>query len=119
MENTLDNSTLNIYLPLITGLVGALIGSITSVIIITVQSHYQNKKVSQQLAVNSAIEEYKTHVGVTPGDGSGIYPLSLYIWYKAETIKLLDKNNLTPKSLIKLNEKYDELKKVIEDNSYQ
>jgi hypothetical protein len=86
-------------IPFISGFFGALIGSITSVLVVFIQTRSQRKTQLSSLAVQAAIADQKCAtdiVGKSRGGGS-VLPLSVYIHSHLWLLEELDKRTLTPR----------------------
>jgi hypothetical protein len=82
------------YLPLLSALTGALIGALSSIATLLLQSHYQTKREMKKLAIEVAIKDFIVRVE----DKSGKlpqHPIALLINYYDRTIDLVTKNQLT------------------------
>src|SRR5258708_1070868 len=77
----------NIYLPLISGLVGALIGSASSILVMLIQPHHQTKRELLKHGGQIALEEYKLRVEHA-NRNMRLAPISLWIRYHLKMIKL-------------------------------
>ena len=100
----------NVYLPLISGLIGALIGSLSSILVMLIQSHYQNKRKLINHGVQIAFQDYKSQLE-NAKPGTKVVPISLFIHYHTKMISLASKGKLTPTALEELD---DELKALME-----
>ena len=75
---------MSIYVPLISALLGALIGAAASVGTVLVQSSAQNKRERRKDAVQLALEDWKTRVAIITKKGTGAAPpLSVFVHYHA------------------------------------
>ena len=101
------------YLPAIFGLVGALIGSISTIIVILIQYKIQDKRERTKLVVNAALEEHKALIDLAQKQRGNrtVMPLTGAIHWYSKIFELVDKNNLNTKSLKQL---FDENEKLIE-----
>ena len=86
------------YLPLISGLVGALIGSASSILVMLIQSHYQAKRDLVNHGLQIALHDYKNRLEHGKA-GTKVVPISLFVNYHIKVIKLASRGKLTPKSL--------------------
>ena len=101
------------YLPLITGLIGALIGAGTSIVTIWLQLKSQERRERVKLASELALEDVKQtlEIAKTLNKRSSIPPLSVYQHYHLQVLDALEKRALTKE---KLQEIMKENKSVIE-----
>ena len=98
------------YIPLIAALIGAVIGSLSSVITIWIQSHYQNKRDRNRLAVDAAIEDHKAAIEIGKGHaGAQIAPLTAFLHYHFKYLQLLETDGLSEKAVKELNAERDRL----------
>ena len=86
------------YLPLISGLIGALIGSISSIATLVIQSHYQQKRELKKLAVQLAMEDFKFRIA---NESERIIPASapVLIGYWDKMVDLVVRGRLTPETM--------------------
>jgi hypothetical protein len=85
-------------LSLISGLVGALIGSISSIITLVVQSHYQTKRELKKLAIEVAFKDFVLRA---ESKSEMLPPTSmpLLINYYDRIIDLVSRGQLTPEHM--------------------
>ena len=104
------------YLPLIAGLVGAIIGSFSSIATILIQSHYQRKRDLTRLSTEVAIEDFKYALEIAKAKGvkTRIPPVSLYVRYHFKYLTLLESGKLTPDDLKNFIEEHREFMSVLE-----
>lgn len=107
----------NIFVPLISGFVGVIIGSLTSIVTIIIQARNENKRALTKNAVELALEDYRITIEHAKLHGTGVFPLSLYIHYHVRIMEYANKGQLTKENLNKIGVEQDELREVmIEDN---
>lgn len=107
----------NIYIPLFSALGGALIGSFASIMTIWIQSHYQNKRERNRLAIEAAIEDHKAAVEVSKGHHqANLAPLTAFLHYHFKYLQLLETNKLTEESIKCLNAERDKLFGTVANN---
>ena len=106
----------NVYVPLISGLVGALIGSISSVLTILIQSRYQAKRELVGHAVQIAFLEFKYHME-NSAPRSSVLPISIYVHNQVKTLQLIADNKLTPDAIEALNNEVHRLGAAVEKSS--
>jgi len=107
----------NIIIPLISGLVGVIIGSLTSIITIIIQAKNENKRALTKNAVELALEDYRLATEHAKLHGTAVFPLSLYIHYHVRIMDYANKGELTKEALNKINIEQDELRQVIIDEN--
>jgi hypothetical protein len=99
-----------IWIPLLSALFGALIGSGTTIMSIVVQNHFQNKRENTKLAFEAAIQDYKTAAELVKTiKPAYLSPLAAYVCYHSKLIDLALEKRLTKESLNKLDEEMDQL----------
>jgi len=104
----------SVWIPLLSALAGALIGSITSIATISIQAHFQNKRESTKLAMDVAIQHFKSAISAasTQRGRFEIAPLASYVCYNQKLIELALEKNLTPASIKKLTEEMAQIDSV-------
>ena len=109
----------NVWMPFLSALFGAIIGSATSVLVVVVQTRAEHKRERLRLAVQAAIEDHKRIYDLATRQGRAyiIQPLSSYIHYHASILELLDKGRLSPDALLKLNQELEHLGKIAEETA--
>lgn len=97
------------YLPLISGLIGAVIGSVSSIATLVIQAHYQQKREFKKLAVQLAMEDFKFRIA---NESERIIPASapVLIGYWDKMIDLVVSGKLSPKTVQEILEYDGELK---------
>jgi len=98
------------------GLFGALIGGAASIGAVWIQSHYQTKRERLRLVMDVAVEDHKSSIELAKQSGRQFSapPVTLYLHYHLELIKVLEKGALTPEDLREITSKNKELNKAIE-----
>ena len=106
------------FLIALVGLVGAVIGSLSSIVTIYVQSKIQDKRERSKIIMQAAIEDYKTSIELAKNIGTGkkaiIQPMIVGIFWYSKVFNLLDQDNLNLKSMKKIVEESDEIEKYFE-----
>ena len=67
---------MSIYVPLVSALLGALIGAAASVVTVIAQAHYQNKRELVKEAIALALEDWKTRLAIVTQKGGAALPLA-------------------------------------------
>ena len=106
-----------LWSPFLAALFGPIIGSLTSVFIVVVQTRSERRRDRIRLAVQAAIEDHKRLFEMAEKTGTDqiIQPLSSYIHYHARILDLLEKGHLTVDALREINKQQHELTKLAED----
>ena len=102
---------------LLIGFIGVLLGSITSIVVILIQSWYENKRSLTQKAIDLAIEDYRVsneHAKLTNGS---VFPLSLYVHYHTRIMEYAIKGELTKENLQLIGKEQDELRQLMIDDT--
>ncbi|HUN54062.1 MAG TPA: hypothetical protein VMU29_02785 [Smithella sp.] len=89
------------YIPLISGLIGALIGATASIVTIIVQSRLQDKRERIKMAAQIAMDDVKTNVEIALKSGrkAAIPPPIVYLHYNIKLMELLENNKLDSHTL--------------------
>ena len=106
------------YIPLISGLVGALIGSLSSIVTIVIQSRYQRNRDLTRLATESAMHEFAHHLELAKtrkGVTTRMPPLSLYVRYHYRFLSLLEAGDLSADHLKLLSEDQKRFREALEE----
>lgn len=110
-----------IYIPLVSGLVGALIGAAASIITVWIQSETLDRREKLRHAAELALEDYKLHLDLAGKTGKevSIPPVSLYLHYYHGLMDLMEKGDLNSKSMCDLanenKEFYEAIKRLNEE----
>jgi hypothetical protein len=107
----------NVWLPLVAGFLGVLVGSMGQVITVCIQSRAERQRERDRLAIESAIAEYTANLRmaelhVSQGRSVSAYPLSSAIAYNKGILDLLAKDRLTPERVLALRRNIEELDQV-------
>jgi hypothetical protein len=84
------------YTALISGLVGATIGALSSLLTLVVQNVYQNRRESTRLLFETAYKDYELRIQQLP-ENRAAFPVILA--YHQQMMSLIDKGKLTPASM--------------------
>jgi hypothetical protein len=98
--------------------VGALIGSLSSIATLLIQSHYQTKREMKKLAIEVALKDFVVRIE----DKSGklpTHPVAVLINYYDRIIDLVNKNQLTPDSMRALMRQQAELGNLIQQVAHE
>jgi hypothetical protein len=87
--------------PLISALGGALIGALSSILTLLIQSHYQTNREMKKLAIEFAREDFHARVQDQTGQ-LGVLPSSVLIFYYDRLIEIVGRGQLTPESIRRL-----------------
>ena len=98
----------NPYWIAVIGLVGALIGALSSIITIYIQVRITGKREKSKLIFNTALEEHKKRIDheMAIKSGASIPPLVTAILWYYKILKLLEKDKLNTKTIENLDKEY-------------
>ena len=92
-------------IPVVSALMGALIGAMASVATILISSHFENRRYLSRLAYEAALADYKLAHEL----GGKIAPLTSFIHFHIECMKLINDGKLNQDELKKLKKIRDEI----------
>jgi hypothetical protein len=92
------------YSAAISGFVGALIGSISSIITIVVQSRAKDRRDRSKQVTDLSLAEFSMRLELAKsGRGpSGVLPISTFIFHNNLLLKALDDGTLTPEKIAEI-----------------
>ena len=96
-------------IPMISGLLGALVGASASVVTMLIQSKIHDKRERMRLIKELAIHDCEKSYEIAKESGRNfdIIPLVVFMHYHSKLLEAMEKDELTPESAKKL---YDESK---------
>ena len=99
------------YLPLLSGLFGAVIGAGALIVAQVIQASFQSRRDRLKLITDMALAEHKHvfEIGLKMGRPVSMYPLTVFVHYHAGLLDLLEHNAMTPDALRALKEKNREI----------
>jgi hypothetical protein len=103
-----------VYVPLLSALVGALIGSISSIAVIFIQTRASERRERIKQALTLALEDLKIKMA-NANPGTDIYPLSIYLHHELAILKAIEDNDVTPKRLRKIAATDDKLIRAVKE----
>ena len=98
---------MDINVPLVSGLIGALIGAGTSIATVIVQAHFQNKRDRTKDAVGLALEDWKTRLAIVTQKGGTGLPLAVFVQYHTKLMELAEQGQITPEAIRALNKEQE------------
>jgi len=84
------------WTPLIAGFVGAMIGSLTSIVTLIIQNTAQNRRESQRLIFDTAWKDYELRFRYASKDTPQRAAFPVILAYHHKMIDLLEKGKLSP-----------------------
>jgi hypothetical protein len=90
-----------IYVPLLSALAGAIIGSAASITTIVIQAKIAERRERIRQAMTLAFEELKMQMAHA-APGTAVFPVSVYVHHQLAILKALEENDLTPDRLRKI-----------------
>lgn len=98
------------YIPVLSGLAGALLGALASTLGVFVNGRLETRRQLSKLAYEAALKDWEGAVGlVAKGGPRTVMPLTSYIYFHAHYMQLISTGKLTKKGLEKLNADMDAL----------
>lgn len=107
---------MNFWIPLIMGLLGALIGASASIITIYIQMKMQEKKEIIRLTCDLAIEDYKLSLNLHKDSGKPFMaqPIASYIHFHSKLLEALSKEKLDESCIRRIFEKNQKVCRLFE-----
>jgi len=105
------------YLPAITGLIGAAIGSASSIATIVVQSRLRDKRDRAKQVIDLSLAEFGHHLELARArqGRQAILPLSSYVYNNDLVLKALDSGDFGPDTIADISAKNDAIVAAIEE----
>lgn len=108
---------MELYLPLLSGLVGAIIGAGVAIVTVIVQTRAQSRSNRIKEAISLAVEDWKFRTELSKQRGGKILPLSIFIHYHSRMVELAENGKLTAESIKAINKEQESLISAIEELS--
>ena len=102
------------YIAAIFGLVGALIGSMASVVTMLIQSKIKDRRDRMQQVTSLAIEHYKVALEDTRKRGGGVLPPSAFASYYLQFVELMESGRLNAETLSALNKEQSKIEAIFD-----
>ena len=90
-----------VYVPLLSALAGAIIGSLSSIATILIQAKIGERRERVRQAAMLALEELKIQMSHA-APGTAIFPISIYLHHQLAILNAIEENDLTPERLRKI-----------------
>ena len=103
---------------LLSGFAGAIIGAASSVAVVFVQIRADRRKEMMKLAMEAAVKEHNVHLEAALKVGQSIacetvLPVSSYVYFYVKLFQLLEKEQISEKSLVDLYIERDKLTELV------
>jgi Tfp pilus assembly protein PilV len=111
-----------IWIPLLSALIGALIGALSSMATVFIQTRAASQRELAQLAIRSALEEYKIHAEAAKdlsekGERIFVEPLLLGMYEMDQHVKLISSGKASPRELARINKEIDDYRLLFKSRS--
>jgi hypothetical protein len=100
-----------VYIPLLSALAGAIIGSLSSIAVILIQANISDRRERLRQAALLAMEEFK--IMIEHGQAKKVLPFSAFLHHHIAIIRAVEKGNLTPEMLRKISAADEEITDVL------
>src|SRR4030042_3556644 len=106
-----------VWIPLVSGLLGALVGSASSLAAIFMQTRAQQRRERLRLVIEAAMQEHRSVLELMklPGGPTSIQPLPSYIYYHLRFMNLIEESHLSPDSMKELDKEMAEVYQVCKE----
>jgi hypothetical protein len=109
-----------VYIPLLSALAGALIGSFSSIGTIYLQARLNRRRERARQAAEIAMQDFKNqmelaklHIGA--GKGVNLMPLVVHFHWYWQLLEAIEEGNLTPEKLKSISESNEQIGKTIRE----
>ena len=104
-----------VWIPLISALLGAVIGSTASIAGVVVQTRAERRRDRTRLIVEAAIADFQhsTQLATQSGKYATLYPLVTFFHYHSQVLSLIDQDNLNEETLDEVNRERDKFLAVV------
>jgi hypothetical protein len=89
-----------VYVPLLSALAGALIGSLSSIAVILIQARIADRRERLRQAASLAVEEYK--IQIEHSAGARVLPFSSFLYNTMAVLQAIEEKDYTPERLRKI-----------------
>ena len=90
------------WVPLLSALAGALIGSVTSIATMVIQSRRDEVRHLREVAVELALAEHTLHVEIAKAKGQPVLPITAYVAHHLRAMNMARKGYLSPEDMVNL-----------------
>ena len=98
-------------------LIGTLLGALIAVIGNIVSTRAASRNEFRRIAVEAGLREWEQLVAHARQHGGETYPPSLFVYYHAELLRLIDEDRLTPETYRDVTARREQIRKVIAEDS--
>lgn len=102
------------YVPLLSALAGAVVGSLSTIVTIIVQGRNESKRQRLRMTMELALEEYKTQL-TNAKPGTSILPMSTYLYHYMQLAKAMEDGDLSPERIKQIYAHNDEFSRTVFD----
>jgi hypothetical protein len=103
----------NSLVPAMFGLLGAVIGSSGSAVIIFLQTRAENRRARYRLALEAALAEFNCDTDYRKKTGGSVAPLSMYLHYHVQVLEAIESGSLDAEKLAELLREHNEMLKAV------
>jgi hypothetical protein len=101
----------------IAALVGAAIGSMSSIATIYIQSKIRDRRDKLKQAYDLALEDYKIQIESARRSGvqTAVLPITAFVYHHLQVMNALERDELTPEKMREITTKSDKMFKLIQE----
>lgn len=99
------------------GLIGALVGSVSSFAGIWIQSRHQNRRELMKMVIDSAVKDRNDQIelALKTGKNGSVAPVALFVHYHVGLHKLISREKLTTANLRKLHTENSKISRLVRE----
>ncbi|SFI39633.1 hypothetical protein [Bradyrhizobium sp. Gha] len=99
------------------GLVGAMIGSVSSIATMVVQSRYRDKRDRTKQILDVSLAEYSAHLELAKADRAprAVLPITAYVHNNAQLLDALEAGDLTPDRITRIMRKNGDFFRAVQE----
>lgn len=103
-----------VYIPLLSALAGALIGTVGTIAVVIVQTVSENRRHMREMSFNMASELRRSAIEFAMKGGGSVPPIEIFIAHTMRILKDAERGKLSPTTLAESEKELDELTEFIE-----
>jgi hypothetical protein len=105
-----------IWLPLLSGFTGAIIGASASITTVIIQSRKEDRREIARLAAELAKNDHAATIDIAKSNkrNVAITPLPIFISYYTDLMNTIDRGELSPQRYVELRQKHERLLEAID-----